>query len=227
METVEGGWSCVGYDQLRDMQAAAAADISAALETLQRAVQGMVELYCSTLHCDYEPVWSEDKKQPRGSKPHHSLQQLLRVKLLALHRVFAEEHHKCVCRVKACYDKHTIVYTTCHSLYNMPFEWLIIMVIVASFVQDGIYEVDKLSDSCSCDAYQVEVCVFHGGRALSKKVYSPPARVTQGFFPMVTWNKWYAPIIPVHTVSVSPCLFCVSALHAPLSTCSGPTSAFP
>lgn len=84
----------MSVEHLREIQVAAAADVSSALEMLQRAVQGMVELYCSTNHCDYEPVWLEEREQTKRGKPHHSLQQPLKVKLLALHRVFAEEQHK-------------------------------------------------------------------------------------------------------------------------------------
>ena len=92
METIEGGWSCVSSEQLKEMQSAAASDVSTALTVLQTAVREMVQLYCSTVHCEYEPVWVE----PSGrslTKPVHLLTQSLRVKLLALHRIMLEDQH--------------------------------------------------------------------------------------------------------------------------------------
>ena len=92
METIEGGWSCVSSEQLKEMQSAAASDVSTALSVLQTAVKGMVELYCTTVHCEYEPVWVE----PSGrsiTKPVHTLGQSLRVKLMALHRIMLEDQH--------------------------------------------------------------------------------------------------------------------------------------
>ena len=38
--------------------------------------------------------------------------------------------------------------------------------------------------------FQLEVCVYHDGRTLSKKTYSPPAKPAHNFFTTVIWNKW-------------------------------------
>ena len=40
------------------------------------------------------------------------------------------------------------------------------------------------------DMFQLEVCVYHDGRTLSKKTYSPPAKPAHNFFTTVIWNKW-------------------------------------
>ncbi len=38
---------------------------------------------------------------------------------------------------------------------------------------------------------QVEVCVYYGGKALSKKAFSPHAKLSRDFFECVVWDKWY------------------------------------
>ena len=95
METIEGDWSCVSNEQLREMQLATSDDVTSALGVLHKAVMSMVELYCVTVHCDYEPVWVSAPHQP--TRLSHNVSQHLRVKLLALHRVMLEEQHKLVC----------------------------------------------------------------------------------------------------------------------------------
>lgn len=37
---------------------------------------------------------------------------------------------------------------------------------------------------------QVEVCVYYGGKAISKRVFSPHAKVSRDFFDCVVWDKW-------------------------------------
>ena len=47
-----------------------------------------------------------------------------------------------------------------------------------------------LSSPPSYDMFQVEVCLYYGGQALSKHAYSPPAKLTRNFFTSVVWDKW-------------------------------------
>ena len=40
---------------------------------------------------------------------------------------------------------------------------------------------------------QVEVCVYYGGKAISKRAFSPHAKVSRDFFDCVVWDKWLVP----------------------------------
>ncbi len=43
----------------------------------------------------------------------------------------------------------------------------------------------------SYNTFKIEVCVYHGGKSICKKVLSPPAKLTKNFFSTITWSKWY------------------------------------
>lgn len=49
---------------------------------------------------------------------------------------------------------------------------------------------DLFIDINSYNSFQVEVCVYHGGQSICKRVFSPQAKLTRGFFPTISWNKW-------------------------------------
>lgn len=43
----------------------------------------------------------------------------------------------------------------------------------------------------------MECCVYQGGRTLSKRAYSPHAKLTRNFFQTVVWNKWLNMSLPL------------------------------
>ena len=40
------------------------------------------------------------------------------------------------------------------------------------------------------ESLQVEVRIYHGGKLVSKRAYSPLAKITKSFFCSVVWDKW-------------------------------------
>lgn len=53
----------------------------------------------------------------------------------------------------------------------------------------GLHRI-PVQEMCSYNTFQVEVCVYYGGLAICKRVFSPPSKIVRNFFPTVTWNKW-------------------------------------
>lgn len=44
---------------------------------------------------------------------------------------------------------------------------------------------------CSYAKFKIEVGIYHGGKPICKRVFSPPAKVERRFFSTIMWNKWY------------------------------------
>ncbi|XP_011404735.1 PREDICTED: phosphatidylinositol 4-phosphate 3-kinase C2 domain-containing subunit beta-like [Amphimedon queenslandica] len=43
---------------------------------------------------------------------------------------------------------------------------------------------------CQYHIFQLEMCVYYGGKPLCKKVFAPKSKISRGFFPFITWDKW-------------------------------------
>jgi phosphatidylinositol-4-phosphate 3-kinase len=48
------------------------------------------------------------------------------------------------------------------------------------------------------DSFQIDMCMYYGGRAICKNVASPKAKLSKGFFPTITWNKWMNTYVALH-----------------------------
>ena len=64
--------------------------------------------------------------------------------------------------------------------------------------------------------------MYHGGLPLSKRSYSPPAKISRSFFSSVVWNKWLVGDIVSSTIIVQlhkytyMCLYCKTMLAVSL-----------
>ena len=66
------------------------------------------------------------------------------------------------------------------------------------------------------DTLQMECCVYQGGKALSKRAYSPHAKLSRNFFKAVVWNKWMNMCVPLSSLPPeSRVLFTLHGLEFP------------
>ena len=75
-------------------------DVLSALDVLQMAVHSLVTLYCSAFLPGYHPVWEEKRDGEREGEEREREEvtslsdQMLRIKVAALHRVAHQEFQK-------------------------------------------------------------------------------------------------------------------------------------
>lgn len=91
METVDEEWTSITPTQLQQQDENASQDVIHALTVLLSAVQTTVETYCRVTHTEYEPVWIKLKESTSNNVQMVDLEQKLRVRMCALHRVPTQE----------------------------------------------------------------------------------------------------------------------------------------
>ena len=89
METIDEEWTSITPTQLQQQEENASQDVIHALTVLLSAVQTTVETYCRVTHTEYEPVWI--KLRETNNVEIVDLEQKLRVRMCALHRVPTQE----------------------------------------------------------------------------------------------------------------------------------------
>ena len=91
MEIVDEDWANINPIQQQQQQENASQDVIYALKVLQLAVQTTVETYCRITHAEYEPVWIKLRETLSNNVQMVDLEQKLRVRTCALHRVPTQE----------------------------------------------------------------------------------------------------------------------------------------
>ena len=91
MEIVDEDWNSITPIPQQQQHENVSQDVIYALKVLKSAVQTTVETYCRITHAEYEPVWIKLREAMSNNGEMVDLEQKLRVRMCALHRVPTQE----------------------------------------------------------------------------------------------------------------------------------------